>query len=62
MYPGTDIHFEVFDRAGCAGGSGYSAGKVTRLADTRAGTGLLEGGIVVVLTVFWTEFDEDHCL
>ena len=62
MYPDTDIHFEAFDRAGCAGDSEYSAGKVTRLADTRAGTGLLEGGIAVVLTVFWTGFGEDHCL
>ena len=62
MYPGTDIHFEVFERAGCAEGSGYSAGKVNRLADTRAETGLLEGGTVVVLTVFWTGFGEDHCL
>ena len=62
VYSGTGIHFGAFDRAGYAGGLGYSAGKGTRLADTRTGTGLLEGGIEVVLTVFWTGFGEDHCL
>ena len=62
MYSGTDIHFEAFDRAGYAGGLGYSAGKMTHLADTRGGMGLLEGGIEVVLRVFWTGFGEDHCL
>ena len=62
MYPGVDIHFEAFDRAGCAGDWGYFVGNLTRLADTPAGMGLLEGGIAVVLTVFWTGFVEDHCL
>ena len=62
MYPGVDIHFEAFDRADCAGDRGYFVGNLTRLADILAGVGLLEGGIAVVLTVFWTGFVEDHCL
>ena len=62
MFLDTDIHFEAVDRAGYAGNSGDFAGKVTRLADTRAETELLEGGIAMVLTVFWSGFGEDHCL